>query len=216
MYQNPPVQFLPNQQCFLCNGTGEVKKLKIMTKVCPACNGTRILSFPCARCPKCNGDGKEYPLVGRKGIPFECKLCIGKGYVTEVWIRCQACLGEGKTGDIIPKKCEKCNGNGFFKGNMDGMNNMMYGNISNNNQPINNPSYPNQQFSGQPMMGQNMGYNAQTGYSAQPMMGQPMMGQPGMQPMMGQPGMQPMMGQQNIGQGYSSSDVPKTTLKDMI
>jgi hypothetical protein len=204
---------IPNQQCFLCNGTGQITKLKIMTKVCPACNGTRILTMPCMRCPKCQGDGKEYPLLGRKGIPFECKLCIGKGYVTEMWIPCQVCLGEGKLGDLIPKKCDKCNGNGFFKGNIDGMNNMMgYGNVNNviaGTQPMINQPPMTQQFinppvmGGQPVMG---GYSAQGPYQGQ--MGQPMMGQP----MMGQPG----MGQPMMGQGYSSTNNQQTTLKDII
>ena len=183
------------QQCFRCNGTGEITKLKLMKKTCPGCNGTRFLPMNCMRCPKCNGDGKEYPLVGRKGIPFECKLCCGKGFVTEVWIACQVCMGEGKIGDIIPKKCEKCNGNGFFKGNLDGQVNMMgYGqqNPMINNQPFPNQNPMNQQFVGQPMMGQPMG---------QPMMGQPMNGQNN------------MMG----NQGYSSSsNGMQPTLKDMI
>ena len=183
------------QQCFRCNGTGEITKLKLMKKVCPGCNGTRFLPMNCMRCPKCSGDGKEYPLVGRKGIPFECKLCCGKGFVTEVWIACQVCMGEGKIGDIIPKKCEKCNGNGFFKGNLDGQVNMMgYGqqNPMINNQPFPNQNPMNQQFVGQPMMGQPMG---------QPMMGQPMNGQNN------------MMG----NQGYSSSsNGMQPTLKDMI
>ena len=196
------------QQCFRCNGTGEITKLKLMKKTCPGCNGTRFLPMNCMRCPKCNGDGKEYPLVGRKGIPFECKLCCGKGYVTEVWIACQVCMGEGKIGDIIPKKCEKCNGNGFFKGNLDGQMNMMMGQQNPMNQ-----QFVNQPMMGQPMMGQN-------NMMGQPMMGQPMMGQPIMgQPMMGQPVMgQPMMGQNNMmgNQGYASSSGIQPSLKDMI
>ena len=182
------------QVCFRCNGTGEITKLKLMKKVCPGCNGSKVIGMNCLRCPKCQGDGKEYPLIGRKGIPFECKLCCGKGFVTELWIPCQICQGEGKTGDIIPKKCTKCNGNGFFKGNMDGMSNMMgnYQPSIQGTQPVIPQPSINQQFVSQPIM-------------SQPILTQPPINQQFVQ--------QPIPGMQ---QGYSSNSQPQQMLKDVL
>ena len=76
------------------------------------------------KCFKCDGDGKLYPLEGKKGTPIICHSCNGTTVMEASLFRCSHCKGEGKdhafewkTG--VETDCVRCCGFGYRKKEFD-------------------------------------------------------------------------------------------------
>ena len=126
--QQPPMQQLQQTvPCYRCNGNGTVflNEYDMEAKVCPGCNGQRVILASYHRCIKCQGKGKYYPQDKMQGMTQrDCQLCQNKGYTQQQFTQCKFCQGNGVLvrfpGDCSGSVCDSCRGIGFIAAQMGG------------------------------------------------------------------------------------------------